>query len=73
MNFGNLLRHNKFSKPTIAIRFNLLQDCPSVPPFVLAVLFIPSFKFLSGYFYVSLNLVAVTRVRILIKFLSQLL
>ena len=62
-----------FQKPTIAIRFNLLQDCPSGPPFVLAVLFIPSFTFLSGYFYVSLNLVAVPRVRILIKFLSQLL
>ena len=62
-----------FQNPTIAIHFNLLQVCPSGPPFVLAVLFIPSFKFLSGYFYVSLNLVAVPRVRILIKFLSQLL
>ena len=33
---------NKFSKTTIAIRFNLRQVCPSVPPFVSAVLFIPS-------------------------------
>ena len=30
---------NKFSKTTIAIFFNLLQVCPSVPPFVFTVLF----------------------------------
>ena len=52
-----------FSKTAIAIRFNLLQVCPSVPAFV----FIPYSNFLSGYFYVSLNLVAVSTVLILIK------
>jgi len=62
-----------FQKPTISIRFNLLQVCPSGPPFVLAVLFILSFKFLRDYVYVSLNFVAVPRVRILTKFLTQLL
>ena len=41
-----------------AIRFSLLEVCPSVPPFVLAVLFIPSFNVFSGYFYVSLTSVA---------------
>ena len=40
----------------------LLQLCPSVLPFVFAVLSLPSFNFLSGYFYVSLNFVAVTSV-----------
>ena len=35
---------NKFSKPTIASRFNLLQVCPSVPPFVFSVSFKPSFN-----------------------------
>ena len=28
-----------FSKITIAIRFNLLQVCPSVPPFVISVIY----------------------------------
>jgi len=40
---------NSFSKPPIAILVNLLQSGPSVPSFV---------NVLSGYFYVSLNLVA---------------
>ena len=31
--------------------------CPSVPSFVFAVLFVPSFNVLSGYLYVSLILV----------------
>ena len=60
-------------KPAILIRFNLLQVCPSVPTFVIAVLLIPSFNILSDYFYVSPNLVAVPIVRILIKFVTQLL
>ena len=38
-----------------------------------AVLFIPSFYVLSGYFYVSLDLVAAPTVRILIKLVTQLL
>ena len=38
-----------------------------MPPFVLAVLFIPSFNVFSGYFYVSLSLVAVPTVRIFDK------
>ena len=40
------------------IRFSLLQVCPSAPPFVLSVLFIPLCHLLRGYFYVSLSLVA---------------
>ena len=39
----------KFSNTTIAIRFNLVQVSPSLPPFVLAVLFVHSFHVLSGY------------------------
>ena len=63
-----------FQKPTISVRFNLLQVCPSVPTFVFAVLLLPSFNVLSGYFFVSLNSVAVPNVRILIKFgVTQLL
>ena len=42
----------------LSIRFNLLQVCPSVPPFVFAVLFISSIHVLSCYFYVALSLVA---------------
>ena len=41
---------NKFLKTTISIRFNLLQVCPSVLPFVCAV-FIPSFIVLSGLIF----------------------
>ena len=40
-------------KPAIAIHFNLLQVCLSVPPFVFAVLFIPSLTTVSGYFCFS--------------------
>ena len=47
--------------------------CPSMPSFVSAVLFIPSFNVLSCYFYDSLNLVAVPTAWILINFLIQLL
>ena len=39
----------KFLRTAIAVRFNLLL-CPSVPSFLFAVLFIPSFNVLSGYF-----------------------
>ena len=46
---------NKFSKTTVLICFNLPQVCPSMHSFVFAVLSIPSFNVLSGYFYVSLN------------------
>ena len=34
----------RFQKPTIWIRHNLLQVCPSVPTFVFAVLLIPPFN-----------------------------
>ena len=54
MNFEKLLGKKAFN-----IHFNLLQVCPSVPPFVFAVLFILSFYVLWCYFYVSLSLVAV--------------
>ena len=50
---------NKFSIHTISIRFSLLQVCPSVPYFLCALLFIPSFNVFSGYFYAFCNLVAV--------------
>ena len=43
----------------ISIRFNLLHVFPSVPSFVFAESFIPSFNVLSGYYNVSLNMVAV--------------
>ena len=44
------------------IRFNLLQVYPSVLLFVFALSFIPFSNFLSGYFNVSLNLMAVPNV-----------
>ena len=47
--------------------------CPSMPSFVSAVLFIPSFNVLSCYFYNSLNLVAVPTAWILTNFGTQLL
>ena len=54
------------------IRFNLLQVCPSVLLFVFALSFMPFSNFLSGYFNVSVNLVAVCNVWILINFVTQL-
>ena len=56
------VRLTSFQKPTIAIRFYLLQVCPSFPPFVSATLFIPSFHILICYFFVSLNVMAVPTV-----------
>ena len=53
-----------FPKTAIAIRFNLLQVCPSVQPFAFAVVFIPSFHVFSAYFYISLSLLEVPTVRI---------
>ena len=50
-----------FQKPTISIRFNLLQLFPSVPTFVLAVLQTLLLMFCTIIFYVSLNLVAGSR------------
>ena len=48
---GNIRFTNKFPKTLIAIRYNILQVCPSVLPFVFAVSFIPSFfNYLNGYF-----------------------
>ena len=52
INFEKLLGVTRFKKPTISIRFNLLQVCPSVLPFVFSVLKIPSFNVLSDYVYV---------------------
>ena len=49
-------------KPANANHFNLLQVCLSVPPFVFAVLFVPSSTVVSSYFYVSVNIVAVSSV-----------
>ena len=49
-------------KPAIVIHFNLLQVSLSEPPFVFALLFIPSSTVVSSYFYVSVNMVAVSSV-----------
>ena len=53
-----------FSKTTTVIRLlNFLQVCPPVPAFAFAALcMIPSRNVLSGYFYVSLHLLAVPAV-----------
>ena len=55
---------NKFSTPTAAIRFNLLY----FPCYFI----ISSLTTVSGYSYVSLNLVTVPTVGILINFVTQL-
>ena len=60
-------------KTTLAIRFNLLQVSPSMPPFVFSVSFIPSSNFLELLFNVSLNLMAVRSLRILMNFVAQLM
>ena len=41
MNFKKLLTYqaNKFSKTTIAVRFNLLQVCPLVPSSICCVIY----------------------------------
>ena len=53
---------NKFSKKELT-RFQsaliFVKFCPSLPPFVIAVLFILSINALRSYFYVSLTLWAV--------------
>lgn len=61
MNFAKLSSWTVFKDP-IAIRFKLLQSCPSVTSCVFAVLFTASFSILSGYsicsvsiFYIRLN------------------
>ena len=47
----------KFAAQTVSL-INLLQLCPSVPLFLFAVLFIPSFYVNPSYFHVSLSFVA---------------
>ena len=59
---------NKSSTTTIAIHFNLLHFYPSLPPFVLALLYIPSFHILSSCFMFHSVLVTDPTVIILIKF-----
>ena len=49
---------NKLSKSTVAICFNILQVGPFLLPFGFAVSF-TRFNVLSGYFNVSLNLLAI--------------
>ena len=59
----NTTQPNSFSKTRIAIRLKVLNLSPSVPLFVLAVLFKGSLTILSGYFYIDyiwLNLVAIS-------------
>ena len=62
------LTHHKYGfcddkcKPANVIHFNLLQVSLSEPPFVFALLFIPSSTIVSGYFYVSVNIVAISSV-----------
>ena len=48
--------------PPLHVNRVSILACPSVSPFVCAVLVIPYFHVLSGYLYVSLNLVAVLTV-----------
>ena len=63
---------NKFSESTIVIRFNLLQVCPSVPPFAVVVVFLSFFFYvLNSYFYVLLSLVVAPTVRILRNFVTH--
>ena len=65
---------NKFSKkePTQFQSASIFfKFCPSVSPFVFAVLFILSINALRSYFYVSFTLVAVTTVWIIINFVTQ--
>ena len=65
-------RPNKFSKATIAVRFNLLHVCPSVHGFLFAMSFIPLFLVLSSDFSVSLRgFVADPVVWILINFMIR--
>ena len=64
---------NELWKTAIAIRFNLLQVCPSLTPFLFVAWFIPySYLFECFFFKVSLNLAAVPSVCILIHFMTQL-
>ena len=60
-----------FLKTTIAIRFNLLQVCSPMAPFVFTDSFLPSFSVLSCCFYVSINLEALAPVWILINFCTR--
>ena len=46
---------DKFSKSSIAIRFDLLQICPSVRSFVFAEFIKPSLKFLRVFFIISVQ------------------
>ena len=69
---NNKNEHFEVSKPTFSIRFNLLQVCLSVPTFVFVAFLIHSVN-LCDHVYVSFNLVAVSTVRILMKFATQLL
>ena len=62
------LTHHKYGfcdvkcKLAIVIHFNRLQVSLSEPPFVIVLLFIPSSTVVSGYFYVSDNIVAISSV-----------
>ena len=54
MNSGSFSQISSSCNCPIAIRFNLLQVCPCVSPFVFAVLFIPSiFMFWAVILHVS--------------------
>ena len=72
-NNNELWKTVRLKKTTLAIRFNLLQVSPSMPPFVFSVSFIPSSNFLELLFNVSLNLMAVRSLRILMNFVAQLM
>ena len=71
MNFEKLLHEKAFNNYKCN-PFNFLQVCPSVPPFVFAVLIKPSFEALWSYFSVSLSLVAVPPVWSLITIFIRL-
>ena len=81
-NYAYMYKHNikcykmlKWQKWTLKnyLCIRTQKVCPSMPSFVSAVLFIPSFNVLSCYFYDSLNLVAVPTAWILINFVTLLL
>ena len=81
-NYAYMYKHNikcykmlKWQKWTLKnyLCIRTQKVCPSMPSFVSAVLFIPSFNALSCYFYDSLNLVAVPTAWILINFVTLLL
>ena len=66
------VRLTSFQKPKFQSVLIFFMFSHLLPSFVFAESFIPSFNVLRGYFYVSLNLVAVPTAYILVNFMTQL-